>query len=287
MTNKAVAICVSCVRGTRTFVGRYRNFLRNPGTLFTLASFILLIAAIIQDPAGLNEAAQAGRPLYFAAALLGSLYIWWSAIQGIREGDFTADIPVSLATIAAIAIGQYSAAAVVAVLLLVGGLQTAERRRDVVSYDRRVAAARRVVAAGLAAGQRIFYIASGVKDLDLAVKEDRALAPGADEALVLTDVPASFVLVPPALAAATAPLLALPPLPPSGAYRFGDARVVGLARREDNPSLDEVLRQFPDMRFFRLRPVASGQIIARDVTDETRRVLGGEGLDGERDGEQD
>lgn len=178
--------------------------------------------------------------------------------------------------------GAAARAVIAAVLLLVGGLQTAERRRDVVSYDRRVAAARRVVAAGLAAGQRVFYIASGVKDLDLAVKEDRALAPGADEALVLTDVPASFVLVPPALAAATAPLLARPPLPPSGAYRFGDARVVGLARREDNPSLDEVLRQFPDMRFFRLRPVASGQIIARDVTDETRRVL-----DGEREGEQD
>ncbi|HEX6605463.1 MAG TPA: cation-translocating P-type ATPase [Chloroflexia bacterium] len=122
MTNKAIAICVSCVRGPRTFAGRYRDFLLAPGTLFTLASFILLMAAIIQDPAGLNEAAQAGSLLYFAAALAGSMYIWWSAIQGIRAGDFTADIPVSLATAAAIAIGQYSAAAVVAVLLLVGGL---------------------------------------------------------------------------------------------------------------------------------------------------------------------
>jgi hypothetical protein len=183
--------------------------------------------------------------------------------------------------------GAAARAVIAGVLLLIGGLQGAERRRDVVSYDRRVAAARRVVAAGLPAGQRVFSIASGVKDLDLAVKEDRALPPGAGEALVLTDVPASFVLVPPALAAATAPLLARPPLPPSGAYRFGDARIVGLARRDDNPSLEEVLQQFPDMRFFRLRPVASGQIIARDVTDETRRVLGGEGLDGERDGEQD
>jgi len=34
-----------------------------------------------------------------------------------------------------------------------------------------------------------------------------------------------------------APLVAHPPLPPSGAYRFGDVRVVGLARREDGPSL--------------------------------------------------
>ena len=183
--------------------------------------------------------------------------------------------------------GAAARATIAAGLLLVGGLQAAQRRGDVVSYERRVAAARRVVAAGLTSGHRVFDIMSGVKDLDLAVKEDRALAPGAGELLVLTDVPASFVVIPPALAAAAAPLVAQPPLPPSGAYRFGDVRVVGLARREDGPSLREVVARFPDIRFVRLRPVPSGQIIARDVTDETRRVLDAEGLDDEKDGEQD
>jgi cation transport ATPase len=57
--------------------------------------------------------------LYYRSSLV---YIWWSAIQGIRERDFTADIPVSFATAAALIIGQYSAAAVVAVLLLLGGM---------------------------------------------------------------------------------------------------------------------------------------------------------------------
>ncbi len=122
MLERAQATCATCVRGTRTFVGRYREFLLDPGTIFTLVSLVLLIAAVIQDPAGLNEASQASTPLYFASAIVGSVYIWWSAIQGIRERDFTADIPVSIATIAAIAIGQYSAAAVVAVLLLIGGM---------------------------------------------------------------------------------------------------------------------------------------------------------------------
>ena len=56
---------------------------------------------------------EADTPLYLAAALIGAVYIWWSALQAIRERDFTADIPVSVAT-AAIAIHQYSAAAVVA-----------------------------------------------------------------------------------------------------------------------------------------------------------------------------
>lgn len=119
------ALCVSCARTARIFTGRYREFLLDPGTLFTLAALLLLVAGGIQHPAGLlgsDKAAQVRTPLYIAAALVGSAYIWWSAIQGIREKDFTADIPVSLATIAAMSIGQFSAAAIVAVLLLLGGM---------------------------------------------------------------------------------------------------------------------------------------------------------------------
>ncbi|MCP9491074.1 MAG: cation-translocating P-type ATPase [Solirubrobacteraceae bacterium MAG38_C4-C5] len=81
--------------------------------------------AVIDRPGGViasEDPADTGSLPYLASALVGSAYIWWSAIQGIRERDFTADIPVSFATIAAIAIEQYSAAAVVAVLLLAGGL---------------------------------------------------------------------------------------------------------------------------------------------------------------------
>jgi Cd2+/Zn2+-exporting ATPase len=114
--------CVTCVREGQRFVGRYRDFLASPGTLFTLASLLLLMAATIQTPDGLINSEHARSFLYLAAALAGSLYIWWSAIQGIRERDFTADIPVSFATAAALIIGQYSAAAVVAVLLLLGGM---------------------------------------------------------------------------------------------------------------------------------------------------------------------
>jgi len=110
---------------TRNWFMRYRSFLLDPGTLFTLSSGMLLILAAILDPSGLfshDETQSTGSIYYLAAALVGSSYIWWSALQGIRDHDFTADIPVSLATIAAILIGQYSAAAVVAVLLLLGGL---------------------------------------------------------------------------------------------------------------------------------------------------------------------
>ena len=114
--------CVTCVRGGWRFVGRYRDFLLAPGTIFTLVSLLLLVIATIQAPDGVINSAHAHTWLYLAAALVGSVYIWWSAIGGIRERDFTADIPVLFATAAALIIGQYSAAAVVAVLLLLGGM---------------------------------------------------------------------------------------------------------------------------------------------------------------------
>jgi Zn2+/Cd2+-exporting ATPase len=116
--------CVTCGRSARTFTGRYRSFLLEPATIVTLLSFLLLVAAIIDNPKGAISSGDgaANTPLYIASAIVGSVFIWFSAIQGIRERDFTADIPVSLATIAAIAVGQFSAAAVVAVLLLAGGL---------------------------------------------------------------------------------------------------------------------------------------------------------------------
>lgn len=120
--SRVQAVCATCVRGGKRFIGRYRSFLLHPGTLFTLGSFLLLIISIIVTPAGLVDAKEAHTPLYLASALVGSVYIWWSALQGIRKGDFTADIPVSFATAAALLIGQYSAAAVVAVLLLLGGM---------------------------------------------------------------------------------------------------------------------------------------------------------------------
>jgi Zn2+/Cd2+-exporting ATPase len=109
----------------RNLVTRYHDFLLDPGTLFTVASGVLLLIAIaaypqymFSDGNNMNE----GKWLYLSSALIGSSFIWWSAYQGIKERDFTADIPVTIATIAAIVIGQYSAAAVVAVLLLLGGM---------------------------------------------------------------------------------------------------------------------------------------------------------------------
>src|SRR5260221_4828028 len=99
--------CVTCIRGGRRFVGRYRDFLLAPGTIFTLVSLLLLVAATIQTPDGIINSAHAHTWLYLASALAGSVYIWWSAIQGIRQRRFTAAIPASFATAAPLIIGPY------------------------------------------------------------------------------------------------------------------------------------------------------------------------------------
>jgi hypothetical protein len=214
--------------------------------------------------------ARAARPslLLVAVALVPLLGPGW--IVGARY-FYLPSVGLAWAAAEALAARPLAARATLcAGLVVLGALQATARRSEIVEYEARLGAARRAVVEGVRRGARVFHIDGGIKDLDLAVKEDPALAPVAGDLLVLGDVPASFVALPPALAPRAAFLLATPPLPPSGAYRFGDARVVGLARRGDDPTLDEVVTRFPDIRFVRLRATPGGHVIGRDVTDEIR-----------------
>jgi hypothetical protein len=242
-----------------------------PGPLaWSLGGSALALVILAATRAGRTRGVRvAWAPLTFAALALAPL-----ATAGWIVGARYFYLPAAgLAWAAAEALAERPAAsrvAVCAALLAIGTLQAAVRRPEIVAYDARVAASRRAVADGARAGHRVFHIAGGVKDLDLAVKEDPALASFADQLLVLADVPASFALVPSALAPAASLIIAAPPLPPSGAYCFGDKRIVGLARRGDDPGLDEVIARFPDIRFIGLWPTAGGHMIARDITDERK-----------------
>ncbi|HVY36431.1 MAG TPA: hypothetical protein VHM31_00805 [Polyangia bacterium] len=218
--------------------------------------------------------ALAAAPLLAAGWAVGARYDYWPAVglcwafaEALEEA------------------GTAGRATLAAALLLIGVAQAAARRQDVVSYDRRLAAARRAVQGGVAAGHRVFHVDGGIKDLDLALKADAGLESAG--ILVLDDVPASFAIVPPALASAARPLVAAPPIPPSGAYRFGDVAVVGLARRGDEPDLSEALTWFPDLRLIRLMRTPAGQVVARDVTAGVRRALDAGDLDGDDQPGQD
>jgi hypothetical protein len=146
------------------------------------------------------------------------------------------------------------AVAAVAALLGLGIPSTIHRTREIALYRSAVAAAGAAVGDGLARGHRCFLVRGGVKDLDLAVKLARpgTLTP-APGYVVLADVPASFVWLPPELGPRLQFLLAEPPLPPSGAYLFGDQRIAGQARRDDAPDLDQVFDHLPELRIIHLR----------------------------------
>ena len=165
-----------------------------------------------------------------------------------------------------------SAVVVVAIALLaaIGLGSTGNRMSEVRRYRAVLAAARDTVAKGAQAGNTIFLVRNGVKDLDLALKLTSSAGRLPHPLLVIPDVPASFVWMPDALADRARFLLARPPLPPAGAYRFGGQSIVGLARREEAPDLDEVVARLPELRLIELVTDQRGQVTGRDRTESRR-----------------
>ena len=182
---------------------------------------------------------------------------------------------VGLALLAAMALERASAwiTAGTMVCLLGLGLVTGHHRASEVGmYRQVVAAASEAVTAGLSHGHRLFFVRGAVKDLDLAIK----LSPNPPREkvgyVVLADVPASFVWLPPEFAERLQFVLARPPLPPAGAYRFGGEAIAGQARREEAPDLDEVLNRLPELRIIHLG--GKGRLGQwQDRTEEYRRLV--------------
>jgi len=202
-------------------------------------------------------------PLLAAPWVVGARYFYLASVAG--------------SFLLATALGRGGFLPRLAVLSLLAGLSFAralDRRGEVRSYEARLEAIRRAVTAGLAGGHRVFQVAAGIKDLDLAVKDDPALWARAADFVILGDVPASFVVLPEGNGLELGFLLARPPLPPAGAYRFGPWRIVGLARGGEDPTLDEVVQHFPDLRLLRLVRLPGPRdddgpprLLARDVTE--------------------
>ena len=239
-----------------------------PALLIGLVVWLLLLGATVRESwrsrpllaTGpvliLALLALAVAPLLGAAWLVGARYFYfpaalmaWLGAERLRSFRLPATVGV-LGALAGLALGQDLA-----------------RHTEIAAYQARLEAARRGVVTGLGEGFQTFHVDAGIKDLDLAVKEDPRVRAAEDQLLVLGDVPASFVAVPAGRPQAVDFLRARPPLPPAGAYRFGDQPIVGLARQGDDPTLAEVMAHFPRIRFIRLRGAPGGRVIARDVTD--------------------
>ncbi len=157
-----------------------------------------------------------------------------------------------LAAMALESAGAVAAPVALAFLLGLGLVCGRQRARDVALYRQAVSAATVAVEEGLARGHRLFLVRGAVKDLDLAVKLARKEAPPSRAYVVIADVPASFLWLPDEWSGRLDFLLARPPSPPAGAYRFAGARLVGQARREDAPDMDVVLERLPELRIIEL-----------------------------------
>jgi Cd2+/Zn2+-exporting ATPase len=97
---------------------RYRGFFLAPNTLVTLGNALLLVAGAIGQWVLADMGLANG--LYAASAVVGGFPVFILAGKGICKGNLTAGVMVSVAMIAALIIGEYSAAALVAFMMMFG-----------------------------------------------------------------------------------------------------------------------------------------------------------------------
>jgi len=111
--------CRACGARALAFIGPYRHTLWSWEGIATFAGTAILVGNWIAFLAGLAGLEGA---LAIVAAVTAGLPIWWSTARGLWARDFTVDVLVSVAILAALIVGQYQAAAIVAVMLLGGAL---------------------------------------------------------------------------------------------------------------------------------------------------------------------
>jgi Zn2+/Cd2+-exporting ATPase len=116
--SEELAVCTTCEKTPPGFFERYQGFLFSPGTIITMVNALLMLLGFAASLAGQKQAASW---LHLASALVGGAPIFKLAADNIiREFNLTAGVMVSIAMIAALVVGEYSAAALVAFMMLVG-----------------------------------------------------------------------------------------------------------------------------------------------------------------------
>jgi Cd2+/Zn2+-exporting ATPase len=115
---KDTLVCTTCEKTPPGFFERYQGFILSPGTIITIVNALLLLLGFVASLLGQKQAANW---LYLASALVGGAPIFKLAAGNIiRDFNLTAGVMVSIAMIAALIVGEYSAAALVAFMMLVG-----------------------------------------------------------------------------------------------------------------------------------------------------------------------
>lgn len=112
------AICEDCRASRPNFFARYRDFLLSRDTVIAFINAVLLLAGFIVSISG---APDTGRWLYLGSAVIGGIPLFLLASKAVLiHHDITAGFMASVAMIAAIIIGEYSAAALVVFMFAIG-----------------------------------------------------------------------------------------------------------------------------------------------------------------------
>ena len=108
----------ACTASRPNFFARYRDFLLSRDTIIAfINAFLLLVGFIVQ----ISGAPLVGHWIYLASAVIGGIPLFLLAGKAVLiRHDITAGFMASVAMIAAIIIGEYSAAAIVVFMFSVG-----------------------------------------------------------------------------------------------------------------------------------------------------------------------
>ena len=110
--------CSDCRVSRPGVVARYRSFLLSKETIIAAANGLLLLAGFVVSVSGYP---QDGRWLYLASALIGGTPLFVLAARNVFvRHDITSGVMAAVAMIAAILIGEYSAAALVVFMFAIG-----------------------------------------------------------------------------------------------------------------------------------------------------------------------
>jgi heavy metal translocating P-type ATPase len=110
--------CRSCSPPRPSFFARYRDFLLSRDSILTFINAILLVVGLILTVAGYHNWSQAS---FLLSAIIGGTPLFIFAAKGLFiNHDITAGVMASVAMIAAIIVGEYSAAALVVFMMSVG-----------------------------------------------------------------------------------------------------------------------------------------------------------------------
>ena len=110
--------CVDCRASNPNFFMRYRDFLLSRDTIIAFINAVLLLAGFLVSVFGRPEI---GKWLYLGSAVIGGIPLFLLAGKAVFiNHDITAGFMASVALIAAIIVGEYSAAALVVFMFAIG-----------------------------------------------------------------------------------------------------------------------------------------------------------------------